>query len=188
MIRRQIGRITDRIRALRRKLIPLKRARWKIAQINSRGGAFGNLIYEERGALDLATAVALVEQESGFRNVFGCDFGAVGDQPPYCQQTVTERRAKAFLGWVRRTGSGNGVGPVQITAPAFIERAASRPGGIADARNTMRVGFAVLNGLVRQGHGLRWALAAYNGGPGNPQWDYADQVLARRERWNGILN
>ena len=49
----------------------------KIALIDLELNGYGEVIFREaqRAGLDLDLACALVEQESGGRNIFGCDFG-----------------------------------------------------------------------------------------------------------------
>lgn len=47
--------------------------------------------------LYLSTACALVEKESGFKNIFGCDYGSGWTNvPPYCNVAVTKERVQAL--------------------------------------------------------------------------------------------
>lgn len=176
-VRREVG---NRISALRRRIEEIQRLR-RIYRIL---GAHGKLIYEEakRAGLELALARALVEQESGNRNIFGCDWGPQGDRPPYCHQAVTRARVQALL----RAGKANGVGLTQLTSFGYVQ-AAERLGGAHLPRNQLRVGFQVLAGFIRR-HGLRTGIGAYNGGEGNPQFGYADEVLAKRAVWKQRLS
>jgi hypothetical protein len=46
----------------------------------------------------VSTAAALLEQESGGKNVFGCDGGKRWtNEPPYCNVEVTRERVKALI-------------------------------------------------------------------------------------------
>jgi hypothetical protein len=48
--------------------------------------------------LYVSTAAALVEKESGGKNVFGCDWGSKWtDTPPYCNVAVTEERVRKLI-------------------------------------------------------------------------------------------
>jgi hypothetical protein len=68
-----------------------------IATINSRLNDQGQIIVEEAESAGLALACALVEQESGGRNIFGCDLSLVDDRPPYCHHQVTRERVQKLI-------------------------------------------------------------------------------------------
>jgi hypothetical protein len=132
--------------------------------------------------LPLAIACALLEQESsGGHNVFGHD--AVRN--PIKGGPVTRERYAQYLAH-RRAGEGmQGVGPCQLTWFAFQDRADLLGGCWKPAAN-MRVGFAILKGLIQR-DGIRTGCRAYNGtGPGAER--YADQVVARIAKWRQILS
>jgi hypothetical protein len=119
--------------------------------------------------LFVSTAAALVEKESGGKNLFGCDFGErwITD-PPYCQVAVTEERVKKLIDNYHQPPAGigaNGVGVSQITTMELVEEAEAM-GGAHLVRHQMRVGFRYLNRLIAL---LGWpeGAAAYNAGPGN---------------------
>jgi hypothetical protein len=158
-----------------------------VEMVRSAGFSFGPTIVTEakREGLPLALALALVEQESGFRNIFGCDLGA-RETAPWCHQDVNRDRVKALIAHVNRGGASNGVGLTQLTSIDFI-RQAEAEGGAHTVDAQCRVGFRLLHGLIER-HGVRVGIGAYNGGEGNPQLDYADDVLALRAKWQGRIN
>src|SRR4051794_35266680 len=112
-----------------------------IAIIDERLNGQGRVIVEEarRAGLDLAVACALVEQESGGRNIFGCDHGDVGGQPPYCNQEVTQERVQALIA----SPYSNGVGLTQLTYYAYVDEA-EKLGGAHIPANQCRVGFGII--------------------------------------------
>lgn len=133
----------------------------------------GKIIVEEvermgPGGLYLSTACALIEKESGFKQIFGCDWGSRWTTtPPYCNVEVTRERVAALIQNVYAGGGQNGVGTTQLTSIGLIEEA-ERMGGAHLARYQMRVGFRYLNDLIAR---LGWpgGAAAYNAGAGNYQ-------------------
>lgn len=138
----------------------------------------GQLIVDaaERVWVGLPLTCGLCEWESGFKLIFGCDRGAL-----FCHKPVTKRRIKILLDAIEEGEPSQGVGLTQITAVEFI-RAAEKLGGAELAQNQLHVGLDHLRKLIDHG-GVRWALAAYNGGPGNPNFEYADNVLEKRNEW-----
>lgn len=121
-----------------------------------------------------ALAFALVEQESDFKHIFGCDKGSI-----MCNWGVTKARYRRLQDHVRRGGTSNGVGHTQITYPGYI---LASP-GLWKPRANVYFGLGLLSALIRQRNGIRWALAAYNGGTTRPYYPYADQVIERRHKW-----
>ena len=119
--------------------------------------------------LYLSTAAALVQKESGGKNIFGCDYGKRWTtDPPYCQVEVTEERVKKLISNFHQPPPGvgqNGVGVTQITTMSLVEEA-EKMGGAHLVRHQMRVGFRYLNDLVAR-FGWPEGAAAYNAGPGN---------------------
>ena len=124
--------------------------------------------------VDVALAAALCQQESGFKNIFGCDFGA---GVAFCHEGVTEPRAKQL----RAGGRPNGIGWTQLTSFSLVD-AANQEGGSWIVRNQLRIGFRYLAELMGD-LGERTGIGAYNGGPGNPQLGYADDVLGLKGVW-----
>ena len=142
--------------------------------------------------LYVSTAAALVEKESGGKNVFGCDWGSqFTDTPPYCNVAVTEDRVQRLIDnyYEPPVGLGaNGVGYTQLTTMALVERAVEEGGAHLPGPN-MRVGFRYLNDLIAQ---LDWpaGAAAYNAGPGN--WPsvintYGADMAAKEREWANRL-
>jgi hypothetical protein len=158
-----------------------------VEMIRGAGFSFGPAIVAEskRAGIQLALALALVEQESGFRNIFGCDLGR-RDTAPWCHQDVTHGRVEALIRWVDGGGISNGVGLTQLTSIDLI-RQAEADGGAHTVEAQCRVGFGYLHGLVER-HGERVGIGAYNGGEGNPNLDYADSVLGLRGKWQLLVN
>jgi hypothetical protein len=157
-----------------------------ITIIDGRLNGQGRVIVEEarRASLDFAVACALVEQESGGRNIFGCDHGDVGDQPPYCNQEVTQERVQALIA----SGDANGVGLTQLTYPPFVQEAEDL-GGAHIPANQCRVGFRILKDYVDRYPRIE-AFGAYNAGEANRFSvldTYAAQVERRRSQWEALL-
>ena len=143
---------------------------------------------EEMGpeGLWISTAAALLEQESGGKNVFGCDWGnRWTTDPPYCNVEVTRERVKALIANFHQPPPGvgeNGVGVTQLTTMALVEEAEGM-GGAHLVRHQMRVGFRYLNNLIAR-FGWPEGAAAYNAGPGNLHsvMGTYGAAMARRER------
>ena len=140
------------------------------------------ILEARRAGLPISLAFALVEQESGFKNIFGCDQGSI-----MCHQAVTKDRVQRLLRHVRAGGVSNGVGLTQLTWPGYIIMA-ERLGGAHIPRNQIRVGFSILAGHIAK-HGEDGGLASYNAGdPFNPQGRrYAREVQERQSKWHKIL-
>lgn len=157
-----------------------------IATIDARLSNRGKMIVEEAksAGLDLALACALVEQESGGRNIFGCDLGPVGDRPPYCHQQVTRERVQKLIA----SPFMNGVGVTQLTWFTFVEDAEAL-GGAHEPRNQCRVGFRLLK-EYRNKYPYLEALGAYNAGEANRRSvldTYAAQLAALHTKWKALV-
>jgi hypothetical protein len=132
--------------------------------------------------IEPSLALALSEQESWGRNVFGHDdsiFRGAGN--------VTKEKYRLYK--KARLLSGNrkmqGVGPLQLTWWEYQDEA-DRLGGCYRPKYNFQVGYRLLAKLIKQ-HGLSKALAVYNGGLTNPNWTYASQVLAKEAAWHRRL-
>jgi len=144
------------------------------------------IVMEARRAdIPVSLAFAVVEQESGFQNIFGHD-------PTIFVGAGKVTKAK-YLDYKHARGTPGrrmqGVGPVQLTWWTFQDRADAL-GGCWIARNNIRVGFDHLGDLLRQYKGsMRSALAVYNAGnTGSAQGQrYASEVLKRQRRWHHDL-
>jgi hypothetical protein len=111
----------------------------------------------------------MIEQESFWRNIFGCDHG---DGKAYCHQKVTNAKVRNLLRW----GLYNGVGYTQLTSPEYVQLAMRRPGGAASVRNQIIVGAAVLKGKTGGDMTKAWK---YNGDPA-----YQREIEPRADRWH----
>jgi hypothetical protein len=145
----------------------------RIKLINEHGG-HGTAIVEANhrsGLHDIAWACALVEQESGFKNIFGCDFGPQLGHPPFCEDKVTHARVQQLLA----QSKNNGVGLTQLTDRSLVEQA-ERMGGAHIPLNQCIVGFKLLKQIINSfGHGGIWH---YNGAPA-----YQQQIAAKHNLW-----
>ena len=103
-----------------------------------------------RAGLPVALACAVLEKETGFRNVFGHD--AVRNpvkSPPGGLLAVTEDNYRQYLAH-RNRGLGNqGVGPMQLTSPSLQDRA-DQLGGCWQPGPNIRVGLEFLAGNIRR--------------------------------------
>lgn len=157
-----------------------------IALIDARLNGQGQVILEEaqKVGLDLALACALVEQESGGRNIFGADYGPTGDAPPYCNHPVT----KARVARLRASRYQNGVGLTQLTYDPFVGRADDM-GGAHLPRYQCRAGFDILKDLLDR-YKYNEALGAYNAGEQNRRsvlLTYAASLAAKHQNWKVLL-
>lgn len=158
----------------------------------------GQVILEkaEKYVVRPSTVAALVEKESGGRDIFGCDLGK-RNTAPWCRQRVTRERLDALIRWVKNGGNSNGVGWTQLTYFPFIEMAEDRGGAHLPDPN-IDVGVEEIKRLfVRYDNGTpmgwRAAVASYNGGESNrsasvPQayaFDVEKKAAAWRERLGG---
>lgn len=155
----------------------------------------GSILVEECermgvGGLWISTAAALVEQESGGKNLFGCDWGGKWTNvPPYCQVLVTRERVQALIRNINNGGGQNGVGLTQLTSLGYVMEA-ERMGGAHIVRYQMRVGFKVLNDNIND-MGFQPGASAYNAGRGN--WravykTYGAELVAKQDAWQRRLN
>ncbi len=158
-----------------------------IEMVRAAGFSFGPVIMAEarREGVELATALALVQQESGFRNIFGCDLGH-RKTVPWCHQHVTRDRVQALIAHVHAGGKSNGVGLTQLTDIGLI-RQAEGEGGAHTVDAQCRIGFRHLHGLIER-HGEFTGIGGYNGGEGHPNPDYADDVMALRGEWRARIS
>lgn len=133
--------------------------------------------HRHNGVIAVSLGLALQEQESEGRNIFGADTNA-----PFAHQPVTKARVLKLVEHVRAGGVSNGVGPMQLTFIGFIEEA-NRDGGAWDPAVNIATGLGIIAGHVKQ-HGVRHGLATYNAGTPNSAKGlrYAKQVLDRQAR------
>jgi hypothetical protein len=149
---------------------------------NRRGAKYSLRIVLEcrRANIPVSLGFAFIEQESGFRNVFGHD--------PVANTVkggkVTRSRYREYLRQ-RKAGRGmQGVGPAQLTWYEFQDQADAL-GGCWVPRHNIRVGFALVASLVKQ-HGMAKGIEKYNGS-GPAAVASSKRVQARQKKWHGWL-
>jgi hypothetical protein len=144
----------------------------KLARVAKKHGAKSALrtLYEaRRNGIPYSWLLAMIEQESGWQNIFGCDHG---QGKAYCHQKVTNEKVRNLMAW----GLYNGVGYTQLTSPEYVAMASRRPGGAASVRNQIIVGAAVLKGKTGGDMDQAWK---YNGNP-----SYQHEIQPKAERWH----
>jgi hypothetical protein len=123
---------------------------------------------------DLSQCLAMIENESGGRNIFGAEGTACLAE--WYEQEVTEARYVVYRERRDRGFTVDGVGPTQITDAALQIRAQDL-GGCWQPRFNCDVGFDFLHQLMVT-HGTQGGFEAYNGsGPA------AQEYAARAMRW-----
>jgi hypothetical protein len=122
-----------------------------------------------RNDIPFSWLLAMIEQESGWQNIFGCDHGPGN---AYCHQKVTNQKVRHLL----NAQTYNGVGYTQLTSPGYVERAMRRTGGAASVRNQIIVGAQVLKEKTGGDMNRAWR---YNGAR-----EYQRQIEAKAERWH----
>lgn len=138
---------------------------------------------DEEG-LSLERACALREQESAGQNIFGCDHGDVGDQPPYCGQRVTEERVQALRANGTYKHGMNGIGETQVTWWEFVEDM-EELGGAHLPGNQFTIGFRLLAAYLDKYPALE-AYGAYNAGETNRRMvinSYSRPMARRVQAW-----
>ena len=124
-------------------------------------------------------AVALLEKESGGRNVWGNDTGGMlaGFHRP-----VNEWTYKAFRHEVKRGRTSNGVGPCQITWPGFFDQMEKRGLKPWVAMDNMIFGFELLKSYHDASGSWIDAGERYNGARA-----YGVDLDARITRWRARI-
>jgi hypothetical protein len=110
--------------------------------------------------LPFEVACALIQKESGGRNVYGHDEGGALSGYPYA---VTEENFKVFRWMINNGHTSNGVGPCQITYRGFftqMDQQGLRPWVIYD---NMVFGFRLLKSYYTREGGWTEAGKRYNG-------------------------
>lgn len=160
-----------------------------LARLAKKHGANYSLriVWEARCAgIPVELGFALIEQESGFRNVWGGDPAPNGGTTGLQFKPVTRDRYLAYKKARGAKGEGGmqGVGPAQLTWFEFQDDA-DRLGGCHVPRHNIRVAFARLSALIRL-HGHAKGIARYNGsGPAAER--YSREVRAKQDRWQDRL-
>jgi hypothetical protein len=133
--------------------------------------------------LELAAAATLLEKESsGGHNVWGHDPVDTGGF--YVKGAVVKKDAYLKYKAHRHELGPQGVGPTQLTFPAFQDRADAR-GGTFNFRVNCAVGFEILADHIKT-KGVHDGFRAYNGS-GPAAEAYADDAVKKRARWRSRL-
>jgi hypothetical protein len=152
------------------------------ARANGAQYAYRIILEARRAGIPLSWAFALVEQESGFKNIFGGDWGNLPNDyaPPFYRVPVTKERVAALL----RHGKPNGIGLTQLTDFSYVRRAertkASRSYGAHLPANQIRVGMEVLKEKTGGHMDEAWR---YNGA-----FSYQREIQAKQRRWHNLLS
>ena len=168
------------------RLIPkLKIPRWfkdrrRARKLRAAGAKWPLWIIREsrKARVPLAWALALVDQETGFRNIFGADQSSK-QLVALHHKAVTRARVARLLRWVADGGHSNGVGPGQLTSVGYIRRA-QRAGGAHRPKINLRVSFEVFREKTGGDFGSKAWL--YNGSPA-----YQDRIEAKQRKWKKVL-
>jgi hypothetical protein len=173
-----------------RKARALREARRKKATASSHRARYTGAIWEHAQRLNLpfALALALVEQESTFRNVWGGDPPPNGETVGLRGRPVSQERYRMYKRARDRGGKGKGgmqgVGPLQLTWWELQDRADKR-GGAWKAEHNIAVGLEHLASLIRA-HGEAEGIARYNGsGPAAAR--YSREVREKQAVWRRRL-
>lgn len=120
--------------------------------------------------LRYALGFAMVKKESNYQHIFGHDVGGWFPGEP-----VTRWRYRRLRRHLKETGGhgANGVGFTQVTYWTYI---VNKP-GLWKRRPNIYFGINLFADYVRR-LGERTGAGAYNGGEANPQYSYADSLLA----------
>lgn len=140
-----------------------------------------------------ALAIAMLEQESHGKNVWGHDPTIfIGGYDAKHRRYWTKRRSRrgyvnkrGYQEYKRQRASGStprmqGVGPMQLTWWT-TQDLADKLGGCWKPRYNIKTGFRILSANIKQ-YGLRDGIRRYNGS-GAAAEAYARSVLARQDAW-----
>jgi hypothetical protein len=144
----------------------------KLARVAKKHGAKSALrtLWEcRRNDIPYSWGLAMVEQESRWENIFGCDHGP---GKAFCHQKVTNAKVRSLL----NSGLANGVGYTQLTSPSYVREAMAKRGGAASTKNQIIVGMKVLRQKTGGDMSQAWK---YNGSP-----EYQNQIEKRANRWH----
>lgn len=157
----------------------------RYARIAKKHGLQNSLraLWEARSAgISPALALAMLEQESGGRNVFGHD-------PTIFRGAGEVTRSKYIAYRTQRRNSGNrlmqGVGPLQLTWWEFQD-GADKLGGCWIPKYNLRYGYRRLRSLIRT-YGMWDGVRRYNGSGPNAE-RYRREVKEKYEKWHRRLH
>ncbi len=131
----------------------------------------------------LARCLALLENESAGRNIFGAEGTACPTS--WYEQEVTQHRYTIYKQRRNAGETTNGVGPTQLTDPT-LQIAAEHAGGCWIPLHNMQIGFQFLHQLIERWDTPLAGFHAYNGaGPAAAQ--YALRAIERTSIWEDRL-
>ncbi len=139
------------------------------------------LAAQKETGLPLSDCLALIEQESGFRNVFGHD----NVRNPIKGGKVSLWRYKAYKAYRKRGWGCQGVGPAQLTWYEYQDEA-DELGGCHKPFPNMVVGFRLMK-AIQKTYGREKGAAVYNGGAANPNATYGREYLAKQTKWHKLV-
>jgi len=157
------------------------------AAIRAHGGRHEDIIVREARAqgVPVSLVCAVIEHESSFANVFGHDPVRNPIKSPHGGLlAVTEERYREYLRHRNRGEGAQGVGPMQLTLPAFQDRA-DELGGCWKVGPNIKVGVGEIARLTKA-YGMRNGMRRYNGS-GSRAEKYADDIVKAELRWRGWL-
>lgn len=133
-----------------------------------------------QAGLGLPAACALMQSESGGRNVYGHDEGGALSGYP---EVPNKSNYLVFRWLIDNQGYlANGVGPAQITSLGLLDQMELQGLRPWRARDNMLFGFRLLQGYFKVKHTWRYAGTRYNGAE-----EYGDRLADRVERWTKLL-
>lgn len=144
----------------------------RLARVAKKAGAryaLRTLREARRNGIPYSWLLAMIEQESRWENIFGCDHGT---GRAFCHQKVTNAKVDSLL----NSGLANGVGLTQLTSPSYVREAHRRRGGAASPRNQIIVGAKVLKEKTGGDMAKAWK---YNG-----DLAYQHEIRPRADRWH----
>lgn len=131
---------------------------------------------------ELSQCLAMLENESGGRNIFGGEGSACPVE--WYEAEVTEARYVVYRERRDRGMTPNGVGPTQITDPG-LQIEAQELGGCWIPKHNMAVGFGFLHQLMVE-HGTEGGFTAYNGS-GPAAIAYGERAMRWTTIWHDRL-
>jgi soluble lytic murein transglycosylase-like protein len=152
---------------------------------NAHGAQYSLRIITEarKNNVPVSLAFALVQQESGFRNVFGHD--PTHSIPDRWKGTVVTAQKYKHYKEHRSSGGMQGVGPCQLTWYEYQDEA-DRLGGCWKPRYNIAVAMDHLGNML-QSYQQHEAIKRYNGA-GDAAERYAKQVEARMHTFHRIFS
>lgn len=160
------------------------------AAIRRHGGRWEDAIVREAADFELPVSLlcAVIENESGFTNVFGHDgrpghTNTIKSPPRPAPDLVVTQELYAEYLRQRKLGRGEqGVGPMQLTS-AGLQDDADHSGGCWKPEVNIRIGAKTLARHIAR-LGLQRGVQRYNGAVG---LDYSTDVLKRKAVWDERL-